>query len=154
MSRYIMSLGLALIIAVTGVATAPAQADENDIAKIVAGIATIAILGSVINNGDDNGGSKVYYRYRGYDRDDDDRDYRRPNRRHSKNLPAKCFRAYQTRDGVRRGFGKRCMEKNYRHVDRLPRFCLTRVRTPDGKRNFFKARCLRKEGYNLGRNRY
>ncbi|WP_208350703.1 hypothetical protein [Pseudaestuariivita rosea] len=142
MSRMIMTLCLAIGFALTGAAQAAAEPSDEDIARLLSGFFGKEIRG----DDDDDRRREAYWRY-----DDDRRDWRDDRR---KVLPHRCFRTYETRDGLRRGFARRCLNRHYDHADRLPRNCLSRARTINGKRHYYKARCLRNEGYRIGRSRY
>ncbi|WP_300515252.1 hypothetical protein [Aliiroseovarius sp.] len=128
-----LSLGLAL----SPISATPAKANGNNDAWVAA-LLGLAIVGAII---DDNRGD----RYRG-------RDLYRPDRPSRKALPARCLQRFETRDGTRRYFGARCLDRNYRFASRLPARCETqiRIRNRHGdrvRREVFNPRCLRREGY-------
>lgn len=65
MSRKFISLVLAASLAVAGLTAAPARAGNDDLAKVLAGVAAVAVIGAVINENrkDRNDG---YVSSRGY----------------------------------------------------------------------------------------
>ena len=50
MRKQLIVTTLAASLALTGIASTPANANGNDLAKILAGVATVAIIGKVIND--------------------------------------------------------------------------------------------------------
>ena len=138
---------------------APARADDKDVARALAAILGIAVVGKIIHD-------KKKAKERAVTRHDTTPTYHaprtyhqphvqpRPLPRHVRNnklLPKQCFRSYDTRKGTVRMFGRRCLENNFRHANRLPQHCKVRIKTHAGKRTGFQARCLRDAGYRLAR---
>ena len=132
---------LATTIAFTSLAPSPAQAaDHEDLAKLLAGIAAIAIISRAIRD-DDRSETRTQtqrHRHAGIP----------PNRRV---LPFECFRRVDTRHGRIGVFGKRCLNNNYRFADRLPERCAVRVRVGDRLRPAYRAQCLRNAGFTARR---
>ncbi|MGB7242433.1 MAG: hypothetical protein WBC93_10145 [Sulfitobacter sp.] len=142
---------------VTGISAAPARADTDDLAKALAAIVGVAIIGSAINNRKHRKedaqrarqAAPVQRRYV-------DPGYRvqprpLPRRVARKLLPGQCLRTFNTRRGTLSVFGERCLQNNYRHVNRLPSNCYRTVRTRNGQRRGYEAQCLRSSGYKLAR---
>ena len=146
MHRKFIAIVIAATVAVTTLAAsaAPARAGGDDLAKILAGVAAVAIIGKVVK-----------------DQRDEKREVSRrrphveprplPRRVQRRSLPRRCFRAVETRYGTARMFGKRCLQRHYRHVDSLPRACAQRIWTPNGVRRGFEPSCLRQHGYRMAR---
>jgi len=146
MHRKFIALVVSTAIVITGASAIPARADTNDMAKVLIGIATIAIIGSALNNA--RKPAPVTSRY-----------YRRPPiapiprplpRRVSRYvLPGKCQVRANTRNGPRTLFESRCVSGNYAYARSLPRACLIqfwgdrRDRTSVG----YTKHCLSRYGY-------
>ena len=114
--RKFIALVLGLSIAVTGFSAAPARADE-DVAKVLAGLAALAILGVAIDNG--NVRKKTKRRETTNSRQpivitpDTPRHPRPlPDRFARYDLPSECVRTFDG-FGKRKFLGQRCLRKNY-----------------------------------------
>lgn len=155
---------------------APARADANDLARVLAGVAAVAIIAKAIDNRrrDDSDGRTFagrlgpiehddggYKYYDGHGRriiDGRIRDYD-PHRHGPKAkrgykkrpLPEACLRTVETRRGDRLAYSARCLERKYRHASKLPGHCETLVRTRRGYRAVFGARCLARDGWRVAR---
>lgn len=172
MSRTFIATILAAAIAVTGFSAAPARAaDGEDIAKALAGIAAIAIIGKAIKDSrDKDDDDKRVSRDRHHDNDrwdrgrhdrDDrwnrdrrrghDRDRDRGHRRDARALPGACFQRFDTNRGTVRAFGRYCLSRNYRHARSLPNHCEMNVRTRRGTVRAYEPSCLRRQGYSIAR---
>lgn len=66
MSRKFISLVLAASLAVAGFSAAPARAGNNDVAKVLAGLAAVAVIGAVIHENKKDR-ARVSSRNHGYD---------------------------------------------------------------------------------------
>ncbi|MFW8635878.1 hypothetical protein [Cribrihabitans pelagius] len=150
--RKFIALILAASIAITGFSSAPARADE-DVAKVLAGLALLGIIGAVINDrkDDNHGVSRAYaappqhphggHGYRPKPLPDHFRKY---------DLPARCLRhfpAYSSRHAL---VGQACLDRHYGYKAKsLPQSC--RVTFWNGKRHKsgYKPQCLRGRGYRL-----
>ena len=151
--RKFIAFVLATSIAITGFSTAPARADE-DVAKIIAGLAVLGILGAAINKSRHQTTTvtrhvvtpapvvvPTYPRPRPL-----------PPRIARYDLPGKCLRKYPAFQGGSNLVGQNCLNNNYRHnVNSLPQQC--RITFWDGRhhKNAFKPRCLRRNGYRIVR---
>jgi len=156
--RKFITLIAATSIAVTGLTAAPAQA-KNDTAKILVGVAALALIGVAISQSNksrrrnqttryqpyDNGG--VYggngyngynggngYNDGGYHQDDDyynDNGYTRPlpHRVQRKVLPRSCKVQARTRNGRVPAYSGRCLNNSFRYAYALPNQCAFRART-------------------------
>lgn len=151
MHRYFIALIVTATVAVTAFGAAPARASDQDLARVLAGLAALAIIGKAI-----------------HDRNDKDRaskDYVEtprhgikprplPNRVARKNLPGQCVREVRGNHGnTRRVLSARCLERNYLYSSELPRGCARQVETQRGWRWACGARCLRHNGYQIARHR-
>lgn len=170
MPRKMISTVLAATLALTSF-TAPAQADDRDVARALAAIAGIAVLGAIINDRNDRKRqTQTVTRQNTYvqpyaqprtqvlPKRRVERTHRNfeprplPRRVARKLLPGHCLRSLHTRQGKVRMFGARCLHNNFAHANRLPQDCGIRVRTNQGPRRGYEARCLRGYGYQLARN--
>ncbi len=158
MIRQAITTCIAAAIALVGVTTAPAHADQDDVAKAFAALLGIAIIGKIIHDRKDRDDDVVTRR-----RPDDRvlRPHRRvdpihprplPRRVDRKLLPQECFRSFDTYQGPAYMFGRDCLQKHYAFANRLPRECRQRIKTYRGNRIGYEARCLRDNGYQLARN--
>ncbi|WP_108483698.1 hypothetical protein [Oceaniglobus ichthyenteri] len=136
MTRRLIAAVVSVGIALGTLAPAPAQAGNRDLEKLLGGIATVVILGAT------------------YDHFRDKRKRRKQTHaerpRNHKIVPSQCLRILQTRNGTRRIFTNRCLQRNMTNVHRLPQECWVRVRTDEGPRQGYGARCLNKRGWQHG----
>ncbi|WP_179381093.1 hypothetical protein [Jannaschia marina] len=95
----------------------------------------IAIIGGL---------AALYLLKRHADRREEKRDDRRARQ---KVLPDRCFRTFDTRRGVVRGYGARCMQRHVARPGSLPPQCIRQVRTDRGTRNLYTPRCMRRAGW-------
>lgn len=145
--RKFIAFVLATSIAITGFSAAPARADD-DVAKFIAGLAVLGILGAAINKHDRRNdhvtrapSNPVYTPPR--------RTRPLPQRVARYDLPGKCLRHYHTFRKGQNLLGQGCLNKHYRHAKALPQQC--RVTFWNGRRhkNAFKPRCLKRNGYRI-----
>ena len=175
MHRKFITFVVTVSIVIAGFGAAPARADNNDLARALAAIVGIAVIGAAIKNKRDkdkvsrNYHQPVQPRYvepryaqpryapprhahpqqRYYP--DPVRPRPLPSRVNRKLLPGDCLRSFETRQGTMRLFAEQCLLQNYRYVDQLPSHCAVKVRTRGGHRWGYDARCLRNQGYQLAR---
>ena len=172
MHRKFIALIIAASLAVTGLSAAPARADAEDAAKVIAGVAALAILGAAIADAKDDkdrvtrnrdhlrhenrhrGHGKKWDHRQGRDRWDKthrNNNHARalPKRVKRKLLPRACRTDVRLRGGQSiRGFGRGCLKRNYGYANSLPHACKTTVRGRHGKlRTVYRGRCLYRHGY-------
>lgn len=138
MTRTLSAIGLSLTIFLTSLTAtaAPARADE-DIGKILAGLALLGILAATIDSKNDERVTRATPH--------------RPKKVTPRPVPVRkvaprrCLRDQWTHRGVRQVYAAGCM----RHVSKFapPRNCLREARTNSGPRRFYTSRCLRKHGW-------
>ncbi len=135
---------------------APSQAQglsEDDIGKILFGLATLAVIGKIVDErADDNNRNRsveVTRTHRSINTPQVQRTHR--PRVDRTVLPRDCLRGYETRFGTHRMFSARCLRNNYAFADHLPRGCSVRIFTTDGARRGFDPACLRGQGYTARR---
>ena len=160
------SLSLALGLAAP---TGASAADGEDIAKILAGIATIAVIAEIadrkrdrdreatvevdqrrvwrLDDGTDR--ARRYEDRQTFGRMIEDRRYAKTRGYQKVPLPAQCERLVETRRGDRLVYGARCLDRRYKHARHLPEHCLVRVDTRRGERLAYGARCLSRDGWRV-----
>ncbi len=133
---------LAFAIAVTslGASATPARAND-DAAAIIGGIIALYAISRAIDIRNDN-------RSRAQAHTPPPRVHNPPHRRLV--APQRCHRTYHTDNGIRRGYGYRCMQNHVARPARLPDQCIRRVHTDRGIRNFYAGRCLTRNGWERG----
>lgn len=169
MSRRFIAAVLAVSTTIAALSAAPARAaSEEDIAKLLAGAATIFIIGKAIQNSrDDDRRDKKKEEVRHYVPD------HRPGhvskqpvytqqkpipkvmprdvkQRHKDVLPANCVRQIEGRRVGRVVMG-RCLERNNISTRTLPKACRMTVETRRGEARAYALPCLRHRGYTLAR---
>lgn len=155
MHRRFIALIIAAAVAVTGLSAAPARADE-DAARLIAGLAALALLGAAIRSHNKDNDGYVARRTSPPvtgpmpHRPELWRKYRRHDGRWV--LPGHCLRELRTGHGqVARFLGKHCLDTNYRHARSLPPMCRERLWTQTRVRNGYDVQCLRQKGYQIAR---
>ena len=151
MHRYFIALVISLTIAITAVSAAPARAGDQDLARLLAGIAALAIIGKAIHDRNDKDHVTQNHII---PRQHTIKPRPLPDRVARKTLPAQCLRDVRGPNGnTRRVLAARCLERNYRFSNELPRGCARQVETQRGWRWAYGARCLRRNGYQIARHR-
>lgn len=171
MYRKFITIIIAASMAVTGLSAAPARADSEDVAKVIAGVTALAILGAAIAEAKDNK-DRVVTRNLGHLRHDNRHrgngrklGHRRhghdgarplPDRVKRKLIPDACRVQARARHGQSiRGFGRWCLVRHYGYVNSLPRNCESRVRSRHGHmRTIYRGRCLYRHGYRAANARW
>ncbi|WP_299349500.1 hypothetical protein [uncultured Shimia sp.] len=149
MSRKFIATIVATAIAVTGIASAPARADSDDIAKLLFGAAAIYAISRAVKD-DKSRVSTTSRDYPPYARRPDLKPRPLPDRaRRFAPIPANCLKYHETNRGTVRMIGQRCVNRNYRHAHRLPEACHFKTKTYNGKRQGYRPKCLRKHGFRL-----
>lgn len=112
--------------------TAPAQANGEDVAKVLGGLLLLYGISRALESDDVAVTRQVSP----------------PPRRNHRVIPQRCFREIRRTDGsLARGYGARCMQRHVSRPGLLPARCIRREHTVRGQRNFFRPRCLRREGW-------
>lgn len=149
-----------------GIAFPPsaASADGEDIAKVLAGVATLAIIAKAADDRKDRREREAKARTERIGRfgssdgrrviDGQIRPYGSDEHRRAENfkklaLPRQCLRTVETRYGSRPAYASQCLDRNYRYARRLPESCETLIRTPRGLRAVYGARCLKRDGWKV-----
>lgn len=161
LTPFTLAIAAAFGIALT---PAPAAADRNDIAKIIAGLAVAGIVAKAIDDRNDRkkvNSAKARQRINSFDERQNRAitgTLRRPGQqphlrthRGYKNyaLPDQCLRVLNTNRGDRRVYASRCLQRNYAFANKLPRGCEIQVRTDRGTRTVYGRRCLSRDGWQV-----
>ena len=150
--KSLLATTLAAVLALTTTA-APVQAGdrEQEIAKIIFGLAAVGIIAHALNDKDSgrgNGSVTVGAGNQGGNHGNQGGIGIPPRHRV---LPAACFTRVDTRNGPVRMFGRRCLQNNYRFADRLPERCEITVRGQNHLRRGYRPQCLRNAGFTMAR---
>ncbi|KIC13703.1 hypothetical protein [Leisingera sp. ANG-Vp] len=157
--RKFIALIVAASIAITGFSAAPARADE-DVAKFIAGMALLGILGAAINDARKDDGRHVSRTY------NPPNQHRHGHKPHAHNrhgghvkplpprvrrydLPAHCVRYFPRYSQNRPLAAKGCLDRNYGRTHRLPQACKVTFWNGQRHRTGFKPRCLKRHGYRM-----
>ena len=147
--RTFIAAILAAALAITGMTSVPARAGDDDIAKWIAGVAALAIIGAAIadkNKKDD----RVVTRNQGYGYN---QGHGHGHGKHQNKqrffLPGQCMANAQTRSGHVRGYDRQCLLKNYAHFNSLPHDCAVRAWGEHRGRVLYHGRCLQQYGYRV-----
>lgn len=160
MHRKFITLIVSAAVAVTGL-TAPARADSNDLARALAGIAALAIIGKVISDSRDDDRVVTHPGYPTYGytppRYQPVRPYPvRPQPVQPQfgkyDLPGHCLRVYNSRGQKVRLYGAHCLRNNYRYSASLPYACQYQFSNRSGTYTGYEPLCLRERGYRVARN--
>lgn len=152
MSRRFIAAVLAVSTSIATISALPARAaTDEDIAALLAGVATVFILGKALEQ------AGVDTRHEGRKKADVVKRYDRPapkviprhqTRHGALVLPAQCVRRIEG-GSVRRVVMGRCLKRTGFQPASLPRTCRMRVQTQNGQTRAFALPCLRQRGYDL-----
>ncbi|MBL4766615.1 MAG: hypothetical protein JKY94_02730 [Rhodobacteraceae bacterium] len=158
MHRKFITLIIVVAIAVTGF-SAPARAGNNDVAKALAGLAVLAIIGATIHKRNQkkavisSRSSEPVYRGQKHRRHGNVDPRPMPQQVARTILPRSCLRRFDLGHGEKtKVLARRCMFNTYEHTQNLPRACAERIWSPKGVRRGFNVRCLKQNGYRISRN--
>ena len=158
--RQFIATIAAVAIAITGFSAAPARAGDDDLAKALAVILGLAVVGTAINKRNDDKKARQHAPvhkprvepHRVQPRHGHIQPRPLPRHVNRKLLPQRCLFNLQTERGRNiQGFGQRCLNRHYQYTNALPQQCTRRVWTRNGWGYAYGARCLDKFGYQLAR---
>lgn len=158
--RKFIALIVAASIAITGFSAVPARADE-DVAKFIAGMALLGIIGAAINDAkkDDRHVTRTYNPPHNHNHGHGPKHHTHnqhnghvkplPPRVRRYDLPAHCVRYFPRYSQNRPLAAKGCLDRNYGRTQSLPQAC--KVTFWNGKRNRtgYKPGCLKNHGYRM-----
>jgi hypothetical protein len=143
MSRKFIATVLAASIAITSFSFVPARAaSDDDVAKFLFGIATLAIIGKAIDDHDRADRRRKHER--------EVTAYPKPHKR--KVLPRRCLTRAETAVGHKRVMRAKCLNRHFARADRLPQACRLPYWTNKGRKPGYLMRCLRDRGYRVQKN--
>lgn len=149
--RKFIAFIAAASIAITGFSAAPARADE-DVAKFIAGLALLGILGAAINNSrkDDHAAARPQYPYQPHQPHHPGGQIRPlPPKMHKYNLPARCVQYFPRYSRKHPLASNACLKRSYGSTRALPQVCKVRFWNGNHHRIGFKPACLHKHGYRM-----
>lgn len=142
MKRSIIASLMALSLAVTPMAAAPARAANDDLGRTLAGVITFMIFAHALDDtlSGKNRKATTSRRYTPA-----------PSRVYRQfYLPARCYFRINTPRGPRAVYGKTCLQEFMYHAERLPRACERTVHVRYGRSaKVYDAQCLRQRGYRV-----
>ena len=144
---------VALSLAISGVSAVPARASDQDVARIIGGLATLFIVGKAIEHSKSK--SK---RTSTEKRTIDDsgthprRDVDRFGRTNAFEIPNACVVSVRGRhERIQTVAMESCVMRERRSAVPLPRACETRVNTKRGRMEAYDVGCLNNFGYRVTR---
>jgi len=163
MYRKFIALILASALAVSSLGPRAAQAaDAEDVAKLLAGLTALAIIGAAVSDRNDNnsrskhkhgqGQKKHYTRQYNHSGHGNVTRHKQQHRNHYA-LPGKCRTSGYLQGHKVQGFRAGCLQRNHVNVNALPRNCALRYRDQSQNRSvtLFTQSCLRQQGYHVAR---
>ncbi|MGR3502427.1 hypothetical protein [Pseudaestuariivita sp.] len=166
--RKLLTLCTAAAVALTGLQVTPAQAEitRDEWARILAGAATVVILGAALDNAhkqqkrekkkDKPKKKQVYHKPapKAQSHHWNKHGYQPPRHTHTQHahLPRHCVMYVPKRHGGEyRTLSRHCLKRHYPNVRALPKVCRESVKLHGDWRAAFKIRCLKDKGYRLAR---
>ena len=144
MKRTFFASVLSIALAATSVTATPARADE-DVAKVIAGLALLGIIAHSSNKDRRHEPAPVARHNNRQGGFAAPHVQRIKPRRAAKVAPGKCLTRQWTHRGERSVYAARCMQRTVRA--QLPQDCLRQARTNSGPRFFYTQRCLSRHGW-------
>lgn len=135
---------LAGALALGSVTATPAQAGNDDVAKVLLGLTALTVLGAALADG---GSAKAAPAHRAPPPPPVTKHRHPPQQHRVKRLPDQC-RLQVILDGKKRTvYGKSCTEKYTRHSASLPRSCERNIHVFGRKQDVYFQGCLREKGW-------
>lgn len=145
-SKHFIATILGLAMTVTSISALPARAmSEEDVAKLLFGITTLAIIGAAVSDRDDPVVTPV-----SPVRPTPRREVR-PSKPYQYNLPHRCSRNFRAETGrIVQDYSFLCLQRAHVDTDRLPQKCFQRTRSDQGRMlRGFRTQCLSRKGYRV-----
>jgi len=152
MHRKFIALIIGTAITITGLSAVPARADGDDVGKVLAGLAFLAIIGAVIESHNDDPAPVVvsnpppapqpWVQPRPL-----------PPHVAKYQLPSKCVRQVESSHGPRNVLGAQCLTRHYRYARTLPASCVVNQWNANKHKmvTTYGLRCLQRQGYVVAR---
>ena len=163
MIRQFTTLAAAAAVVVTGLlAPAPARAEPGDAAKVLFGVAALAMIAKALDNNHSQPQVVTRYptkpayvtpRYQPVAPRYQPAPPRQPVYQASKfDLPGSCLRNFQVNGRTVQLFGNGCMTQTYRFASSLPYACQYGFTNDRGRNHIgYEPLCLREHGYRTAR---
>lgn len=147
---------VALSIAISGASALPARASDEDVAKIIGGLATLFIVGKAIENSKSKSKPKAKTeRYESPKRSGHtfpSRGVGRFGRTNAFDVPNSCVMSVQGKHHrIQTVAVESCVMRERRSAVPLPRACETKVRTDRARFDAYDVGCLNNFGYRVTR---
>lgn len=156
---------VALSVAVSTVATAPAHANSEDVAKVIGGLTALFVIGKAIESANDSGKANGHVQRKSSaapayptvkkthpHKSHITRSPRHPKVSKSFTIPRTCVT--KARDSKHRSKTvalENCVMKHRRSARALPNACEVRVHTSRGRTHAYELGCLTNFGYRVSR---
>lgn len=145
MHRKFIALIVSTAIAITAFTSAPARADDT--AKVIGGLAALAILGAAIHHRKEK---KERERARAEAQQPVIHSVRPlPHNVARYDLPGRCLKPMWGYPSNAPLLGPKCLSHHYRYVGSLPQACRVTFWNGRRTRDAFEPRCLRRKGYRI-----
>lgn len=144
---------VALSLAISGVSAVPARAGDQDVARIIGGLATLFIVGKAIENSKSRS-QKTSTEKRTVDDSGTHprRDVGRFDRNNVFEIPNACVVSVRGKyERIQTVAMEACVMRERRSAVPLPRACETKVRTKRGRMEAYDVGCLNNFGYRVTR---
>lgn len=135
-------LGGVIALGALSAGAAPARADGRDLARVLGGIVVLYAIGRAIE-----GHASAPVARQAPPVPAPRAQSHAPVHPPSFVAPARCFVEGRDRNGVYRGYGRRCMHSHVAHPRALPQACLITIHTQRGPREIYAGRCLAQNGW-------
>lgn len=148
MSRKFIAAIVAGAIAVTGMTSAPAKADNDRLQRFLLGATALVIIGTAVSkNKRDRHVTEPRHRHSQYWHHNSHRHHRsvaphRHARPHRISLPGRCLHRHRTDRGRVTIYGRHCLRANGVHLSNLPRHCKRTVHAYRGTFKGYSPRCI------------
>lgn len=129
---------------------APARADAQEIAGVLAGVVTLGLIAKAINdrNERDRERARAAEAARSEPpRHDDWRPLGAQGQRKAQSLPDRCLTDVGWGGPEHDAYDRQCLQQAFAYADRLPRHCEWKTRTENGWRSVYGAECLSRAGF-------
>lgn len=155
MTKTLLASILAMSLGLASVTATPAQAGEDDAAKIVVGALALLALSKAVQ---DKKATVQVSRQNSYEHSHGahgrhSHEWQKSHgqkKKLSKTLPGKCqFDVKTARGREWPVFGKACLQKRMQRADRLPAWCEKTINTNRGPRDVYDAHCLSQVGFKV-----
>lgn len=147
MFKTLIAPVVAASLAFTPMAATPARAGDDDVAKALAGIALLAIIGSAVAS-DGRAPATVTHPPKYHPPQyHPPKPVTPPRPVLKRKLPAQCREVLRHGGQQRTYYGKACLERTLNRVARLPDNCRTVVNVFGRNRQVYLGSCLRRAGW-------